>query len=238
MAGIAEERLGDRAANDHAGHAGQETARHHAAHSHAATPHTTEGTLHRAGSANFGTRGQAGQRLRIILHRDSSSAAFRIRHVGGQLLQEHVALLWRELRKSFGVRLFDGFWRCGLQHVAIGAMACSSADCGAPVPGPCDGLGCGASSRPNNLSRIPTCTPWLVRPLPRKCGCATRSKVPNAPSVGETAFEKVRMATRVALLAPSTDSRRLAVGYGHAPWIIARTAANEGHWPLSDAQSG
>jgi hypothetical protein len=82
MAGIAEERLGYRAADDHAGHAGQETARHHAAHSHAASPHATESTLHRAGPANFGTRGQAGQRLRIILHRDSSSAALRIRHVG------------------------------------------------------------------------------------------------------------------------------------------------------------
>lgn len=117
-AGIAKERLGNGAAY-HPGDGGQKTAGHHAAHSHAATIHAAESALHRARSANFGARCQAGQGLRIIFPRHSCRGTFCIRDAGGQLLQKHRALLRRELCKRFSMRLLDGLRRRDVEHVAI-----------------------------------------------------------------------------------------------------------------------
>ena len=82
--------------------------------------------------------------------------AFRIRQVGGQLLQKHAALFRRELGKCFGVRLLDRFRRCGLQHVAIAGNGLLIAGLRWALRLVVTGFGCGSSSRPSSLSRIPT----------------------------------------------------------------------------------
>ena len=87
----------------------QKTAGHHAVQSPSATTHCAESALHRARSANFGTRCQARQGLRIIFPRDSDLGTFCIRDVGGQLLKKEVPLLRYELCKRVSMRLLDGF---------------------------------------------------------------------------------------------------------------------------------